>query len=194
MANNEYNSKITLATGEVLMDLTQDDVKSEHVDEGIYFHDKTGKRQVGTSKKTVDASNVTAEAADVLHPKTFGKGNEVQTGSMPDNSGKDVVVTSKDGTPIPLGYSDGSGRAKLSDTDLALLIPENIKEGVRILDVDGKFGADDISAQSKEVTPTFDEQNILPDEGFTFISSVKVKGIPVTRTDNEAGGVTVTIG
>mgnify|MGYP003290366487 CR=1 FL=1 len=192
---NEFNSKVVLASGDVLMDLTQDDVKAENVDSGIYFHDKTGRRQQGTSTKTVDASTATAEAAEVLDGKTFGKGNEMQTGKMPNNSGKDVVVTSKEGTAIPVGYSDGSGKAKLSDTDLAKLIPENIKEGVTILGVEGGYGADDISSTSKEVTPSFADQVFNPaDDGVAFYSSVTVRAIPVTRQDNEAGGVTVTIG
>lgn len=191
---NQYNSKIALKTGEILIDLTQDDVKAEHVQNGIYFHDKTGARLQGTNTKTVDASNVTAEAAEVLEGRTFGKGAEVQTGTFPDNSGTNVVVSSKGGALIPRGAFDGTSKAVLSDTALANLVPENIKEGVTILDVEGSFGADDISSQSKEVTPSFAEQNILPDEGYTFLSSVKVNAISVTRTDNEAGGVTVTIG
>lgn len=191
---NANNSKVVLANGDVLIDLTQDDVKAEHVQSGIYFHDKTGLRQTGTNTKTVDASAATAEAAEVLVGRTFGKGSEMQTGTMPDNSGDDVEITSTDGTSIPKGFYDGSGKAKLSDTDLAKLIPGNIKEGVTILGVEGDFGADDISSQSKEVTPTFAEQVINPDEGTAYLSSVTVKAIPVDYTDNEAGGVTVTIG
>jgi hypothetical protein len=191
---DKLTSKVTLKTGEVLIDLTQDDVKAEHVQDGIYFHDKTGLRQKGTNTKTVDASNATAEAAEVLFGRTFGKGVEMQTGAMPDNSGKNVVITDKAGAPIPVGYSDGSGRATLSDADLALLVPGNIKEGVTILNVPGAYGADDISSQSKTVTPTFEKQVINPDEGYTFLSSVEVEAIKVDRKDNEAGGVTVTKG
>ena len=191
---NEFNSKVVLATGEVVMDLTQDDVKPEHVQKDIYFHDKTGKRQQGTNTKTVDASKATAEAAEVLVGRTFGKGNEMQTGTMPDNSGKNVEISTVGGTPIPKGYSDGSGVAKLSDAEIAKLTAGNIKEGVTILGVAGSFGADDISSQSKVVTPTFSKQTINPDSGYSFLSSVEVEAIKVTRTDNEAGGVTVTIG
>mgnify|MGYP007027031897 CR=1 FL=1 len=191
---NQYNNKIALANGEVLIDLTQDDVKPEHVQNGIYFHDKTGERKQGTNTKTVDASEATAEAAEVLDTKTFGKGAEMQSGTMPNNSGKNVEITNTDGTVIPKGYYDGTSRAKLSAADLANLIPANIKEGVTILDVEGEFGADDISSQSKEVTPLFEDQTINPDADYTFLSSVKVKAISVTRRDNDAGGVTVTIG
>lgn len=192
---NTYNNKVVLENGDVLIDLTQDDVKPEHVQSGIYFHDKTGERKTGTNTKTVDASGATAEAAEVLGGRTFGKGTGMQTGTMPDNSGKDVVITNKNGTQIPKGYSDGSSVAKLSPTDLANLIPANIKEGVTILGVEGDFGTDDFSSTTKEVTPSFEEQVFNPgDDGVTFYSSVKVNAIPVTRTDNEFGGVTVTIG
>ena len=191
---NEFNSKVVLSNGDVLIDLTQDDVKPEHVQKDIYFHDKTGARKQGTNTKTVDASNATAEAAEVLVGRTFGKGAEMQTGTMPDNSGHNIEISSLGGTPIPKGYSDGSSVAKLSDAEIAKLVAGNIKEGVSILGVMGEFGADDISSQSKTVTPTFEKQVINPDEGYTFLSSVEVEAIKVDRKDNESGGVTVTIG
>lgn len=194
MADNKYYNRIALSTGEVLIDLTQDDVRPEVVDKGITFHDKTGAPQVGTSTKTVDASGATADPSEVLDTRTFGKGSEMKTGTMPNNSGKDVEIKSKDGTVIPRGYYDGISKVKLSDTDLANLIAGNIKEGVTILGVDGEYGADDISSQSKTVSPTFEEQVVNPDEGFAFLSSVKVEAIKVTRTDNEFGGVSVVIG
>ena len=191
---NQYNNKIVLGDGTVLIDLTMDDVKPEHVQKGIKFHDKTGAEKTGTSTKTVDASSVTAEPAEVLAGETFGRGNEVTTGTMPNNSGKNVLVTDKSGTAIPRGYYDGAGTAKISDEDAVKLVPANIKEGVTILGVTGAFGADDISAQSKEVTPTFADQQVSPDAGYTFLSGVLVKAIPVLYTDNSAGGQTVTIG
>ena len=191
---NEFTSKVVLSNGETLIDLTQDDVKAEHVQNGIYFHDKAGRRQTGTNTKTVDASTATAEAAEVLEGRTFGKGNEMQTGTMPDNSNKDVEISNLQGTPIPRGYSDGASIAKLSDAEISKIVAGNIKEGVTILGVTGEFGADDISSQSKVVTPTFEKQVINPDEDYTFLSSVEVEAIPVDRKDNEAGGVTVTIG
>lgn len=191
---NQYNNKVVLGDGTVLIDLTMDDVKPEYVQKGIKFHDKSGATQTGTNTKTVDASSVTAEPAEVLAGETFGRGNEVATGTMPNNSGKDVIVTSKSGMSIPRGYYDGAGAAKISEEDAVKLVPENIKEGVTILGVTGDFGADDISAQSKEVTPTFADQQVSPDVGYTFLSGVLVRAIPVLYTDNSAGGQTVTIG
>ncbi len=191
---NQYNSKIVLSNGEVLLDLTLDDVKPEHVQKGIKFHDKTGAPQTGTNTKTVDASGVTAEAAEVLVGRTFGKGTNVETGTMPDNSGRDIIIETISEVPIPKGYQDGSSKVRLSAEELAKIISGNIKEGVTILGVPGEYGADDISSQSKEVTPAFEDQTVTPDLGYTFLSSVKVKAIPVTRTDNDMGGVTVTIG
>ena len=94
---NQYNNKVVLSDGTVLIDLTMDDVKAEHVKKGIKFHDKTGAEKTGTNTKTVDASNVTAEPAEVLAGETFGRGSEVATGTMPNNSGKNVIVTGKTG-------------------------------------------------------------------------------------------------
>lgn len=191
---NQYNNKVVLSDGTVLIDLTMDDVKPEHVQKGIKFHDKTGAEKTGTNTKTVDASGVTAEPAEVLAGETFGRGSEVATGTMPNNSGKNVLVTGKAGTSIPRGYYDGAGTAKISEEDAVKLVPGNIKEGVTILGVTGEFGSDDIAAQSKEVMPTFTDQQISPDTGYTFLSGVLVRAIPVLYTDNNAGGQTVTIG
>ena len=193
---NQYNNKVVLSDGTVLIDLTMDDVKPEHVQKGIKFHDKTGAEKTGTNTKTVDASNVTAEPAEVLDGETFGKGNDVAVGTMPNHSGEGVVVNKKAGVVIPRGYFDGSTLAKLSDADLQKLIPANIKEGVSLFggEIVGEYGSDDISAQSKQVTPTFQDQQINPDDGYVFLSGVLVKAIPILRQDNQAGGVTVTIG
>lgn len=192
---NQYVNKIVLKNGEVPIDLTGLDVKAEHVQNGIIFIDKTGLIQTGTNTKTVDASTATAEAAEVLTGKTFGKGSSVQMGTMPNNGAVNGEIGTKDGQyTVPKGYHDGSGKVGIAATEKEKLIPGNIKQGITVLGVTGEYGADDFAAQGKEVTPTFTDQNIVPDEGYTFLSSVKVKAIPVTREDNAAGGVTLTIG
>ena len=192
---NQYVNKVVLSNGEVPIDLTGLDVKAEHVQNGIIFIDKTGLEQTGTNTKTVDASTATAEAAEVLTGKTFGKGSSMQTGTMPDNGGVTGTISTKTGQyTVPRGYHDGSGKVGIAAAEQDKLIPENIKQGVSILGVTGDFGADDFKAQGKIVTPTFADQSVVPDAGFTFLSSVTVKGIPITREDNAAGGITLTIG
>lgn len=194
MENVKHAAVVALANGEILIDLTKDDVKAENVDAGLWFHDKTGLMQKGKSTKTVDASKATATAADVPVGLTFGRGDELATGTMPDYHGKDIEISTTDGTAIPYGRFDGTSKAKIADSELAKLIPANIKQGVTIFDIHGEYGPDDISAQSKKVTPTFEKQVVSPDEGYAFLSSVEVDGIKVTRTENEYGGITVTIG
>lgn len=191
---NSYNNLIALSSGEVLIDLTQDDVTPEHVQQGKWFHDRTGERKQGTNTKTVDASKATATAEEVLAGETFGRGDTLDTGTMPNNTGKPVEINSLAGTPISRGYFDGSTLAKIADSEADKLIAGNIKEGVTILGVTGEYGADDISAQSKSVKPTFEKQTVQPDSDYSFLSFVEVEAIQVTRTDNEFGGVTVTIG
>ena len=79
--------------------------------------------------------------------------------------------------------------------DAAKLIPENIREGVEILDITGSMtGLEDVKPQSKTVTPTVTGFTVLPEVGFNYLSQVKVNPIPYVLTDNAAGGQTATIG
>ena len=48
--------------------------------------------------------------------------------------------------------------------------------------------------QAKTITPTVADQVVLPDNGFTCLSKVTVRGIPYKESSNSAGGTTITIG
>ena len=113
---------------------------------------------------------------------------------MPDNDSISGEISDKD-TPytVPLGYHDGSGTVEIAEAEKAKLIGGNIKQGITILGVSGTYSGESVSAQSKQATPTTQQQVIQPDEGYDYLASVTVLAIPYSETENAAGGKTVTI-
>lgn len=196
MANNEYNSKVVLGDGTVLIDLTSDTVTANKVLSGYTAHDKTGAPITGTCDFDSDTSDDTATAAEILATKTAHARGTALTGTMPNNGAVSGTISTKAGVyTVPQGYHDGSGTVQIDSTEQAKLIPGNIRQGVTVLGVQGEMsGSEDVSAQSKSVTPSFSQQTVLPDTGYTHLSSVTVAAISVTYVDNSAGGKTVTIG
>lgn len=189
-------NKIVLATGEVPIDLTRDTVTPEKLAKGATAHDKSGEIITGTNTFDVDSSEVTTTPAEVLAGKPFAAGGQVKIGEMLNNGAVSGEISNKsESYTIPIGFHDGSGSVSIAAAEQAKLIPSNIKSGVEILGIVGEHsGAEPATAQSKEVTPSFESQTVLPDEGVDYLSQVLVKPIPVTRTENAAGGVTITIG
>lgn len=59
----------------------------------------------------------------------------------------------------------------------------------------GIYGGEEVKAQSnKNVTPGMAQQVVTPDEGFDYLAQVTVAAIPITYTDNAAGGQTLAVG
>lgn len=117
---------------------------------------------------------------------------------MPNNGSVSGEISALN-TPytVPAGYHDGAGKVQVSATEKAKIIPENIREGITILGVEGSMsGTEDAKAQSKEVTPTFEDQVVTPDtgSGYNYLAQVTVKKIPVSETEGDNGGLTLTIG
>lgn len=190
------NSKIVLGNGEVLMDLTADTVKPDVLLKGYTAHGADGDPVTGTCDFDSNTQDANASDAEILEGKTaYVKGTK-KTGKMKNNGAVAGVISAKDGAyVVPQGYHDGSGKVSLDVNEKAKLVPENIREGVSVLGVQGTMtGSEGVVSQSKNVAPTFEDQVILPDSGFTHLSQVTVAGIKVTITDNSAGGKTVTIG
>lgn len=190
------NSKVVLSDGTVLIDLTGDSVEASKLLKGYTAHGADGEPVAGSCTFDVDSSQIGTKPAEVLEGKPFGAGGQVKTGTMPNRGAVSGSIAEKDGTyTVPQGYHDGSGKVVIDATEKQKLIPENIREGITVLGVEGVMsGTEDAKPQAKEVTPSFSEQTILPDTGYNYLSQVKVAAIPVAYADNAAGGTTVTIG
>ena len=193
---NSYNNKIVLASGEVLIDLTGDTVDAAHVLDGFTFHDKSGAPVTGTCTYDSDTSDDTAAVGEILSGKTAHARGALLTGTMPNNGAQTGNISTKtQEVIIAQGYHDGSGKVSISADEQAKLVPNNIREGITILGIEGTMsGSESVVAQARSVTPKFTQQVISPEDGYTHLSQVTVYPITVSYSDNSAGGKTVTIG
>lgn len=181
----------------VLIDLTDASLGSSDGDQiltGNTAYGNDGEKITGACTYDADTSDATANASEILAPKTaYVNGNKL-TGTMPNNGGTGGTIDDLS-TPyvIPAGYSDGSAEVGIDPTEGAKIIPGNIKEGVEILGVTGTYTGEAVTAQSKTATPYTTQQTILPDANYDYLSQVTVEAIYYNETAN-AYGTTVTIG
>ena len=184
--------------GETLIDLTGDTVTADKILSGFTAHDKGGESITGTCEYDVDSSDATAAVAEILQGKNAYVRGQKLTETMKNNGAVAGVISSKEEQyTVPLGYHDGSGKVGINATEQAKIIPENIREGITILGVEGSMsGTEDAKPQAKTVTPSTEAQTVLPDseEGYNYLSQVTVEAIPYQESENPAGGTTVTIG
>lgn len=194
MANNQHVNKIIYGT-QTLIDLTADTVTPEKILKDYTAHDASGATITGTCEYDVNSTDANAVVGEVLKDRTFYARGTKLTGTMPNRGAVTGKITTKDGIySIEQGYHDGSGTVAIDSTEQAKIIPANIKSGVEILGVAGSYGGEEITAQTKTVTPTTSIQTVLPDSNYDYLSQVTVNAIPYVETDNSAGGKTVTIG
>lgn len=178
------------------MDLTADTIKEDKLLNGYTAHGADGEPITGTCTFDADTQDANAADSEILAGKTaYVKGTK-KTGTMKNNGAVAGTINIKDGKyTVPQGYHDGSGTVQIDSIEQAKIIPENIRDGVIILGIKGKMsGSEGVKPQNKDITPSFEPQTILPDSGYTHLSQVTVAAIPISITDNSAGGKTVTIG
>ena len=192
---NQYVNKVIFGT-ETLIDLTSDTATAADVQSGKKFHLKSGQQATGTCTYDANTSDATAAAAEILATKTaYVAGNKI-TGSMPNRGAQTGSISTKaQSVTIQQGYHDGSGSVSIATAEQNKIIATNIRQGVTILGVEGSMsGTEDMDIEpAKSVTPSLTAQTILPAEGYDGMAEVDVLAIPVTRTDNAQGGVTVSI-
>lgn len=194
---NQYKNKIIYG-GNVLIDLTQDDVTAADVQSGKKFHLPSGATATGTSTYDADTKDATAVAAEILSGKTAYKNGTKLTGTMPNRGAVTGSISTVAGEyTIPQGYHDGSGKVSIIATEQAKLIATNIREGITILGVTGTMsGSEGVQATSVSITPYTTAQTIVPSDlgDYNSITQINVAAIAYSESDNAAGGVTVTIG
>lgn len=182
--------------GNTLIDLTGDTVKADKLLKGYKAHGADGEVINGTCEYDANTSDATAEETEILAGEVaYVRGTKI-TGKMKNNGAVTGKISTKTGQyTIPQGYHDGSGKVSIDSTEQAKLIPANIREGVTVLGVAGAMSPNEgEKAQEKSVTPSTEAQTVVPDAGYTCLSSVTVAAIPYVESDNAAGGITVTIG
>lgn len=194
--SDSYNSKVVLADGTVLIDLTADTVDAAHLLKNYTAHGADGAPITGSCEYDSDTSEDTVAVGEILSGKTAHARGALLEGTMPNRGAVSGTISTKAGTyVIPQGYHDGSGTVGISSTEQDKIIASNIRQGITILGVEGSMsGSEGINAQAKTVAPTFSQQVITPDQNYTHLTQVTVSAISVSYSDNAAGGKTVTIG
>lgn len=180
---------------QTLIDLTADTVSADKLLKDTTAHDKSGAVITGTCTYDSDTQDATVAVAEMLEGKTaYARGTKL-TGTMPNKGAVTGTISTKEEEfTIPMGFHDGSGKVSIASTEQAKLVPSNIREGITVLGVEGTMsGTEDANPQAKSVTPGLEDQVILPDDGYNYLSQVTVSAISYKETENAAGGMTVTI-
>lgn len=194
--SNTYVNQVGLADGTVLLDVSTDTAARADVLSGKYFHLATGERTTGTCTYDSDTTDANALATEILSGKTAYVNTNKITGEMTNNGAVSGTISTVAGTyTVPAGYHSGLGSVGIDSTEQSKITAGNIKSGVTILGVTGTYSGQAVTAGTVSATPYLTSQTILPSSiSKDYISQVDIAAITVTRSDNAAGGVTVTIG
>lgn len=112
-------------------------------DMGDFYIDSASKftPQVYIPKSKFSTVFGDATIADVLAGASFtGADGTKKVGAMPNNGAASIQLSDLTAKSVTAGYYSG-GTAKIADAEAAKIIPENIKNGVTILGVEGTMEA-----------------------------------------------------
>ena len=201
MANNEYINKVVYG-GNTIIDLTGDTVTAADVQTGKIFHLKDGSTTTGINNWDSYTQDANATAAEILSGQTAYVNKNKIIGEMPNRGAQVISITSAStSVTINNGYHDGGGYAKIDNTEIAKLLPDNIRKGITILGVEGDLSGDElVSVTTISVTPKVTADTYVPSaysdttgQPYDYFAQFTINAIPYSESDNSAGGKTVTI-
>ena len=188
-----FKNKVVFG-GEVLIDLTEDNVTQEDVTQGVKFHLPSGEPVEGTSTKDSDTKDATAVEYDILDGKTAYARENKLVGTMPNRGSVKLGISEKDQQiEIEDGFHDGTGRVYIDPAERAKIDPDNIRHDVKILGVEGTYHGEDTPTQTKTAIPYITSQEVTNDPGFNM-TKVIIEPIYYDEVDNAFGGKTAKIG
>ena len=118
--------------------------------------------------------------------------SEIKSIPSYNSTSNNVVLEHRDEIGvIPQGFHNGS-TAVISDVERAKIIPENIKEGITVLGIQGSYGKEtSYNYQQKTITPSAQTQIISADAEHDALSTVTVLGDINLIPENIKNGVDI---
>ena len=143
----ESQQTVTPSEGKFLSDVTVQAIQAteEDIVENGEYTPESGKyyKKVNVNvPQYTDISSTTAQPDDVLEGKYFFPYNNAPRteGTIPIQTPSNVQFTSKtDSVTFQEGYYPEASTVKIAESEKAKIIPDNIKEGISILGVQGNY-------------------------------------------------------